>query len=213
MRTLARFARRLELCISPGMKLLSLTILGVGVFWFSHWSVLCVLAAGVLFLFVLSKVPVSHALGMVRDLAFVLAVVCASQVWLQGVQASLISFLRIVTLVWAAGLVAETTAFSEMTEALKCGLTPLRRLGVDPERWAFAMALTIRFVPMLRQALQESRQAQQARGLQRRPLALIVPVVIRVLRLADRITEAVEARGIFAESAHASRTLARGKAK
>jgi biotin transport system permease protein len=40
------------------------------------------------------------------------------------------------------------------------------------------------------------REAQVARGASRNPLALAVPVVIRTLRAADALGEALTARGV-----------------
>jgi biotin transport system permease protein len=39
------------------------------------------------------------------------------------------------------------------------------------------------------------REAQRARGLDRSLVALVVPLLIRGLRSADALTEAIEARG------------------
>ena len=38
------------------------------------------------------------------------------------------------------------------------------------------------------------REAQRARGLDRHPLALAVPLVLRTLKMADEVAEAIEAR-------------------
>lgn len=189
---------------SPGQKLLALAVFGAAVFLVQRWWVLCLVAGAMLLLFPLAGVSLRRAYRMLRDLAFILAAICASQAWLQGPEAALITLARILALVWAAGLVTETTPFSDMSDALRRGLSPLRSFGVDPERLAFAMTLTMRLVPMLRRVLLESREAQQARGLGRSPLTLIVPVMIRIIRLADRISEAVEARGIFGEQRQAA---------
>lgn len=54
----------------------------------------------------------------------------------------------------------------------------------------------MRVVLTVRQALQDPREAQQARSVDWRPLSLTVPVTIRILRLAGHGSEVVEARGV-----------------
>lgn len=194
-----RHFRPFRLRITAAQKLLALMLLGIGLFWLSTLWALALVVAAVAVAYPIAGVPLRYALKLVRDLAFILGIVCVTQAWLQGPMVAAVTFARILALVWAAGLMTSTTTFSEMMEALRRGLTPLRCVGVEPARLAFAMTLAIRFVPLLRQVLQESREAQLARGLGRNPITLIVPVMIRVIRLADRVSEAIEARGVFGE--------------
>ena len=74
-------------------------------------------------------------------------------------------------------------------------LQPARRIGVDPDRVALLLALTIRAVPVIAATLQEARDARRARGLERSTRALVTPVVVRTIRHADRVGEALAARG------------------
>jgi len=75
-------------------------------------------------------------------------------------------------------------------------LRPLRRAGVDPERVALVLALAVRTVPVLVGIGGEVQQARAARGAERSVRAFAVPFVIRSLRHADRLGEALEARGV-----------------
>jgi biotin transport system permease protein len=83
-----------------------------------------------------------------------------------------------------------------MLEALVAGLGPLRRIGVNPDRVALVLALTIRCIPVISEIVVSVREAQIARGASRNPLALVVPVVIRTLRAAEALGEALTARGV-----------------
>jgi biotin transport system permease protein len=95
-----------------------------------------------------------------------------------------------------AGLVTLTTRVTDMLDALMRVLGPVQRVGVDPARIALLLALTIRCVPMLAAIVTSVREAQVARGAGRNPLALAVPVVVRTLRAADALGEALTARGL-----------------
>jgi biotin transport system permease protein len=49
---------------------------------------------------------------------------------------------------------------------------------------------------VLVETLAEARDARRARGLERSARALLVPVVVRTMRQADRLGEALVARGV-----------------
>ncbi|HWJ73432.1 MAG TPA: energy-coupling factor transporter transmembrane protein EcfT [Kaistia sp.] len=102
---------------------------------------------------------------------------------------------RFATLILLASAVTLTTPVSEMAELVEWLLGPLARFGVRPEKVGLAIALAIRFIPVIAEEYRHIREAQAARGLGRNPLALIVPLVIRTLKAADALADAIEARG------------------
>jgi biotin transport system permease protein len=57
------------------------------------------------------------------------------------------------------------------------------------------LSLALRFIPLLFEKFQEIREAQRARGLDRNLLALLMPLLIKTLRMAGDLTDAIEARG------------------
>ena len=71
----------------------------------------------------------------------------------------------------------------------------LRLVRVDPERIGLLLALSIRSVPVVLTMAEQVRDAQRARGLRASPRAYAVPLLIRTLRHADRLGEALIARG------------------
>jgi biotin transport system permease protein len=96
----------------------------------------------------------------------------------------------------AAGLVTLTTRTQDLLDAVVAALRPLRRVGVDPERVGLLLALTIRSVPVLVGLAGDVRDARRARGAERSVRAFAVPLVIRAVRHADRLGEALAARGV-----------------
>ena len=72
---------------------------------------------------------------------------------------------------------------------------PLRFVGVDPARVGLLLALGIRCVPVVVGLAHEVRDAQRARGLAASPRAFVVPLIVRSLRHADALGEALVARG------------------
>jgi len=75
-------------------------------------------------------------------------------------------------------------------------LQPLERLGlVNTERVALAFGLTLRLIPELSVQWHEIREAQAVRGLSANPLTMGVPMLLRTIRRAHEIAEAIDARG------------------
>jgi biotin transport system permease protein len=107
----------------------------------------------------------------------------------------LVTVLRFTILVSLAVLITLTTRISDMVDALESGLRPLRVLGVNPAKISLMISLAIRFVPLLVDLVREIRAAQQARGLERSIAAVAVPLIVKTLRMASVLTDAIEARG------------------
>jgi biotin transport system permease protein len=101
----------------------------------------------------------------------------------------------IVALVLLAGLVTLTTRTTELVDVVVRICRPLRLVGVDPQRVGLLLALSIRTVPVVMALAEEVRDAQWARGLSASPRAFAVPLLVRSLRHADALGEALVARG------------------
>ncbi len=118
------------------------------------------------------------------------------QWWAGGWRAAVVVVGTMLVAVLAAALATRTTRVGDLLDALATALRPAHRLGVDPDRAALVLALTIRSVPLLVAAFAEARDARRARGLERSPRALVVPLVIRSIRHAHLLGEALTARGV-----------------
>jgi biotin transport system permease protein len=107
---------------------------------------------------------------------------------------------RLVVAVVLAGLVTLTTRVVDLLDVFERVLRPLRRIGVDAERVALVLALAIRAVPVVAGLASEVRDAQRARGIAADPRSFAVPFVVRSLRHADALGEALAARGLDDEA-------------
>ena len=93
-------------------------------------------------------------------------------------------------------VVSVSTSISELMAVVLWLLQPLERLGlVNTERVALAFGLTLRLIPELSVQWHEIREAQAARGLSANPLTMGVPMLLRTIRRAHVIAEAIDARG------------------
>lgn len=129
-------------------------------------------------------------------LRWVLVALVPFQVWAGGWRAAVTVVGLLVVSVAAAALVTLTTRVTALLDALTAALRPLRVVGVDPARVGLVLALALRSVPVLAALLAEVGEARRARGLERSPRALLVPFVVRTVRHADRLGEALAARGV-----------------
>jgi biotin transport system permease protein len=182
----------------PGAKILALIAAGTALFALPRLDVAVFLALAALGLAgLLSRVagiPTRLMLAQLRPLAWILAVLVLVQLALDGWLAGLLVAARLAALVLLAGLVTLTTRSSDLIEALQRGLAWLKPLGANPAKAGLAIALTLRFIPVLAAITAEVREAQRARGLERSLVALTVPVVVRMLKMSDDIAAAIDAR-------------------
>jgi biotin transport system permease protein len=102
----------------------------------------------------------------------------------------------ILALVLLANLVTLTTRTTDLIDVVVALCRPLRVLCVDPVRVGLLLNLAIRCVPLVIELASEVRDAQRARGLESSPRALVVPLLVRTLRRADELGEALAARGV-----------------
>jgi biotin transport system permease protein len=140
--------------------------------------------------------PLGVAGRRLRPLAGVIVLVGAVQLATAGWARATAAVAVLVALLLLAVLVSLTTPTDAMVGALVAAVHPLHRFGVDPERVGLQMALGIRAVPQVLELATTIRDAQRARGLGADPRAFAVPLVVRALRQADRIDEALRARGL-----------------
>lgn len=180
----------------PSHKLLGLFMIGALLITVEQGFAvgLAALVIGTIFVSV-AKLGLGRLWQSTRPLLVWFLIIFVAQVWLADVSAAILVMLRILALVWAAALVTYTTRLTDMSDALATLFGFLRPFGVSPERIAFLCALTIRLVPAVFETLNEVREAQRARGIERAYIATFVPVIIRVLKQADTMSDALIARG------------------
>lgn len=108
---------------------------------------------------------------------------------------ALVNTVRVVAIIVLAGLLTLSTPTEELLDALRRGLRPLRRFGVDPQRVGLTLALTLSMLPVVAGFADRIRQAQRARGV-RLGVRVVVPLLVMSLRHADDVADALTARGI-----------------
>ena len=132
--------------------------------------------------------------GLVRVLAPTLLLFGAAAWFAGGADAAAGAILRLLALLAAGVLFFGTTMPEEIGESLIVS-------GLAPQK-AFLLEGTLRFVPTLGRLVRDVRDAQTSRGIRldgwylvRNGPALLAPVLVGAMRLADQLAEALESRG------------------
>ncbi|MEC3916091.1 energy-coupling factor transporter transmembrane component T family protein [Nocardia sp. CDC160] len=181
--------------VPAGAKLLVLAAAGTALFFVPSITWLAIALAVVLGLYGLARIPWRTTARQILALLPFLALILVAQVIFTGWHSAILVGERLLTLVLLANLVTLTTRTSAMIDTIERVLRPLRPLGVRPERVGLLVAMTIRFIPVIREQAELVRAAQRARGIERSTVFL-VPLLIRTLRMADGVGEALDARGL-----------------
>ncbi len=144
----------------------------------------------------LARVGARPVFAQAWPLRWVVVVLGAFQLWTSDLRTAYVVVGSLVVAALLAGMLLLTTPTQEILDALVTALRPLRRVGVDPDRAGLVLALTIRSIPVVARLAGEVAQARRARGVDRSVRAFAVPLVIRTVRYADRLGEALAARGV-----------------
>ncbi len=185
--------------VPAGVKMLGLLAAGTGLLLFPSLPVVSAALVVTLGLYWLARLRVREVLPVLRLSGFVLVPLFAVHALLSGLVPALEAVLRLAVLLLLATLVSLTTRASDMLESLQRALRPLGRLGVSPARLSLMLSLTLRFIPLLALWLREVQEAQRVRGLDRDPFAVLVPLLVKTLRTADALADAIDARGFDPE--------------
>jgi len=178
-----------------GVKLAALLVLGAAVIWLDQpWQIGAALLAAVLGYLAAGLTPVV-ALRQVRPLWPLLAATAVLHLLLGSWQRAVVVTGTIVLLVLLAALVTLTTRTTALVDVVVAASRPLRRFGVDVDRLGLMVALGIRCIPVVVAIAGQIREAQRARGVTG-ARAYAVPFVVRALRHADALGDALVARGV-----------------
>lgn len=178
-----------------GLKLLVVFVLAAVVFvvrdarWLGGICVVVVVG------YAAARIPLRRCLRLARGVLLLVLVVFALQWWLLGAGSALVVCLRILAALAAANLFTFTTRVDDLVAAVERAAAPLKRFGLRPDRLGLLVGLTLQAINALTAVATEVREAAKARGAGGSPTAFAVPFLVRTLRHADELGEALAARG------------------
>lgn len=182
--------------LPAGVKLVLLLLVGAGSVLLDTWWQVALLLLLVLAGYPVAGLRLRTALSQVRPLVWIAGFAAVVHVVVSGWERAGVVLGVLASLVLLAALVTLTTRATAMVDAIVAACRPLRVVGIDPERVGLVLTLGIRCVPVVVGLAEEVRDAQLARGLGSSPRAFAVPLIVRSLRHADALGEALVARGV-----------------
>ncbi|MFT4258909.1 energy-coupling factor transporter transmembrane component T family protein [Microbacterium sp.] len=181
--------------LGAGTKLAALTVSALAVSLAPHtpWSIAGVLIA-VIVLYAGARLPLRILAGELWRLRWLVVVLGGALALFAGPAVAWISTGRVVAIVLLAALLTLTTRMSALLGVLRRLIAPLGRFGVDTESAALTIGLTITMIPVVVGFAAQVDEALRARGA-RPGWRAVVPLMVRTLRHADDVGDALAARG------------------
>lgn len=153
----------------------------------------CAVAAA---FYVVASIPPRVAFSQLWPPLIILVPLAAFQWWARDFDYALTMFLTLFASMLIAFLLTLTSTVNEIMESVETSLAPLKRFGVPVDNITLAMSLTIRLIPLMFATVGEVLDARKARGAGFSITAFGTPVLIRSIRRARAIGEALQARGM-----------------
>jgi len=180
--------------IPAAVKLAGLALASIGLLFVKEWISLVPVVVLLALAYASLGRPGRQRLFGLRSLALLIAALGVFQGLVMDWNQAANTILRLLMMVMLADLITMTTPLQRLLEITSLLVAPLDRRGNMRRQLAFAVALMIRFVPLLAQQWQAQRWAYRART-GRRPKPFLLAVFLsQALRRTDQIAESIAAR-------------------
>lgn len=181
--------------IPAGAKVLILLAGGTAIFLIQDFFIVVGVLVGISALYFVAKIPLGVMFAQIRPVLWIFLLIFIFQLFTRDAWFAGMIVARFAALLLLASLVTLTTPVSAMIEAIEKGIGWVRVFGANPAKISLGLSLALRFIPVVAKIVSEVREAQRARGLERSIIAVALPVIIRTLKMADDVANAIEARG------------------
>ncbi len=124
----------------------------------------------------------------------------------QGLNSGIVVFVQLFLVIMIANSFTLTTSPAEFRQGVERMLTPLKKIGVNPEEVALMISLVIRFIPILKGEAIKILNAQKVRGVDfsqghigrraKNMISIIGPLFVNLLIRTDNIVYAMLSRGV-----------------
>ncbi|MCR5523016.1 MAG: energy-coupling factor transporter transmembrane protein EcfT [Clostridia bacterium] len=205
----------------PRIKLILTFAMIIVIFLCKNFFSLGLLAAFIILVTLLSKVPVRMILKSIKPVLIILAFTAILNIFYthggrtyfewwkiavteKGVNTAVFTIIRIIILVVMSSLLTYTTTPTMLTDGLERILSPLKIFHIKVSSLAMMMTLALRFIPTLIEEIERIMNAQKARGadlesggLITRAKALVpifIPLMVSAFRRAYELALAMTCR-------------------
>lgn len=196
MLTLALPQRTWAHALPAGLKLALLLVATLVIFPVRDpWAMAAVLATCAGLAATLGRIAVTQLLRSLRPLLFLLLIVLAYHIWQDRIAEGLVVTMRIFALVTLATFVTMTTRLDDLIRVVERLAAPLRHIGLPPRALALAIAMVIRFIPVILDRYERLSDAWRARSPRGPRARILAPLVLSILDDAEQVSDALTARG------------------
>lgn len=195
--------------LAPGPKLLALILLiaaiSIDLPFIDNAAKPWVPAVGLLFtatLYAVAFAGLGKFLAQVWSFKLLIALVTIPQLLFgTALGTVLTATVRLTDAMLLAALFSLTTKTRDLLDSIENVLgskwiSPLRRLGLKPATVSLSFAMTMNAIPMIMKFLNQTKEAQAARGVKPTPVRMTIPLLVASLKYADEYAEALSARGV-----------------
>lgn len=206
--------------LDPRVKIMATILYIVALFVVDDFIGFAIAAAGLAFVIIISKVPLSYILRGLKPVFLIISFTLIINMFMikgevlvsfwifeitrEGLRTAIFMAIRLILLIIGSSLLTLTTKPISLTDGIEALLSPFKKIGLPAHDLAMMMTIALRFIPTLMEETDKIMKAQQARGadfesgnLMSRAKALIpilVPLFISAFRIAHDLAMAMEAR-------------------
>jgi biotin transport system permease protein len=178
-------------------KLFGLMVFGLALHFVDHPLVLGTALVLTALLYRSTGIGLSEGFRRLKPVLFTIGFLAAVNLWLLSPQEALVITLRLVAILFLASAVTASTTIADFMAAVTDLARPMERLGLlKAADLGLAFGLVLRFVPEIAARYEALKEAHAARGIPIKLSRMLGPLIISTLKDADRIAEAIDARGI-----------------
>ncbi|MGQ2969266.1 MAG: energy-coupling factor transporter transmembrane component T family protein [Allorhizobium sp.] len=178
-------------------KLFGLMVFGLALYFVDQPVMLgaALVLSGLLYLS--TGVGLAEGFRRLRPVLFTIGFLAAVNLLLLSPLEALVTTLRLIAILFVAAAVTASTTIADFMAAVTDLARPLEQLGVmKAADLGLALGLVLRFVPEIAGRYEALKEAHAARGIPVKLSRMLGPLIISTLKDADRIAEAIDARGI-----------------
>ena len=180
--------------LPAGLKLAIVFFCSIGLFYLPSLLLAVCSLIFIWCLFFLAGFPLLQPVFELKKILWFLVALFIVQYFSNNLASAALVIIRLSSLLLLATLVTLTTPFSKMMACFEKLFSFTRFFGVNPAKISLGLSLTLRFIAIFSDIAKDVREAQKARGLENNVFAVIMPVLIRSLKVQADVAAAIEAR-------------------